>query len=103
MQSYDPFELAKIETHEMSRASVHSLIAALCPLNFEEEEVNNTEVQQNRFRVIIEALLWANKNDLSLSSGNDVSSKVKNLVELLESFKENILCDHTQLLWSFFK
>ena len=37
---------------------------------------------------------------MSLSSGNDVSSKVKNLVELLDSFKENILCDHTQEMWS---
>ena len=37
---------------------------------------------------------------MSLSSGNDVSSKVKNLVELLDSFKENILCDHTKEMWS---
>ena len=48
----------------------------------------------------LKALLWANKNDLSLSSGNDVSSKVNNLVELLDSFKENILCDHTHDMWS---
>ena len=29
-----------------------------------------------------------------------MSSKVKNLVELLDSFKENILCDHTHDMWS---
>jgi hypothetical protein len=46
-------------------------------------------------------LLWANKNDLSLSSGNSVSNKVENLVDLLDSFKENILCDHSEDLWQF--
>ena len=29
-----------------------------------------------------------------------MSSKVNNLVELLDSFKENILCDHTHDMWS---
>ena len=29
-----------------------------------------------------------------------MSSKVKNLVELLDSFKDNILCDHTHDMWS---
>ena len=29
-----------------------------------------------------------------------MSSKVSNLVELLDSFKENILCDHTPLMWT---
>ena len=29
-----------------------------------------------------------------------MSSKVKNLIDLLESFKENIICDHTQQLWN---
>jgi len=29
-----------------------------------------------------------------------VSSKVNNLVDLLDSFKENILCDHTHDMWS---
>jgi hypothetical protein len=46
-------------------------------------------------------LLWANKNDLSLSSGNDCSSKTSNLIELLDSFKENILCDNTEPLWTY--
>lgn len=47
------------------------------------------------------AALWANKNDLSLSSGDDVSSKLHNLVEVLDSFRENILCDNTNDLWRF--
>ncbi len=46
--------------------------------------------------------MWANKNDLSLSSGNNVSFKVKNLIDLLDSFKENILCDHTEKIWAYF-
>ena len=29
-----------------------------------------------------------------------MSSKVNNLVDLLDSFKENILCDHTHDMWS---
>ena len=29
-----------------------------------------------------------------------MSSKINNLVELLDSFKENILCDHTHDMWS---
>ena len=46
-------------------------------------------------------MLWSNKNDLSLSSGNDVSSKCKNLVDLLESMESFILCNHSENLWSF--
>jgi hypothetical protein len=45
--------------------------------------------------------LWANKNDLSLSSGKDVSSKIKNLIDLLDSFKDNIICDESELLWNY--
>ena len=47
------------------------------------------------------ALLWSNKNDLSLTSGEDVSSKVNNLFDLLESFKECILSNHSIELWTF--
>ena len=43
--------------------------------------------------------MWSNKNDLSLSSGHDVSHKVQNLIDLIESFKNKILCDHTNLIW----
>lgn len=49
---------------------------------------------------MFKALLWSNKNDLSLSSGNDVSSKVKNLIDLLESFEDCILSDHSTELWN---
>jgi len=47
------------------------------------------------------ALLWSNKNDLSLSSGEDVSSKVNNLIDLLESFEDYILSDHSVELWNY--
>ena len=36
-----------------------------------------------------------------MSSGEDVSSKVSNLIELLDSFQPNILCDHSEQLWAF--
>ena len=45
--------------------------------------------------------MWSNKNDLSLSSGENVSDKVKNLVELLDSFQENIICDESNLVWRY--
>ena len=54
MRDYDPFEMAKWETNEMSKTSVHSLIKALCPLDFEQDEATNVTVQQERFRVIVE-------------------------------------------------
>jgi hypothetical protein len=54
MRDYDPFEMAKWETNEMSKTSVHSLIKALCPLDFERDEATNVAVQQERFRVIVE-------------------------------------------------
>jgi hypothetical protein len=54
MRDYDPFEMAKWETNEMSKTSVHSLIKALCPLDFEQDEATNVAVQQERFRVIVE-------------------------------------------------
>ena len=40
---------------------------------------------------------------MSLSSGEDVSSKVKNLVDLLESFEDCILSDHSVELWDYLK
>lgn len=43
--------------------------------------------------------MWANKNDLSLSSGQDVSAKVNNLADLLDSLQENILCDQSEQVW----
>ena len=49
---------------------------------------------------IFKALLWSNKNDLSMSSGNDVSDKTDNLVQLLDSFEERILSNHSEQLWS---
>jgi hypothetical protein len=54
MKDYDPFEMAKHETNEMSKTSVHSLIKALCPLDFEQDEIMNVNVQKERFRVIVE-------------------------------------------------
>lgn len=101
VRSYDPFEESKIESHALSNKSTFGLISALCPLNYDDEKTNE-ELAKRRFGIIVEALLWANKNDLSLSSGNDVSAKVSDLIDLLDSFKENILCDHTEQLWSFF-
>lgn len=100
LSQYDPFEKAKLEAHELSLKSVCQLITSLCPLNYSDEK-NKPDLMRHRFNICMEALLWANKNDLSLSSGNDVSSKVKNLVDLLESFKSNILCDHSDELWRF--
>jgi hypothetical protein len=38
---------------------------------------------------------------LSLSSGQDVSAKVDNLIEILDSMKENILCNHIEEMWTF--
>ena len=58
MRDYDPFEMAKHETNEMSKTSVHSLIKSLCPLDFEQDEATNVAVQQERFRVIVEVREW---------------------------------------------
>ncbi|RNA39509.1 hypothetical protein BpHYR1_050362 [Brachionus plicatilis] len=102
LKDYDPYEKSKLESHEQSLKSVFQLITNLCPLNFNEEKQNES-LMRERFREIMEALLWANKNDLSLSSGNDVSSKIHNLIELLDSFRPNVLCDHTEELWQFLK
>lgn len=51
----------------------------------------------------LKALLWSNKNDLSLSSGEDVSSKTTNMIDLLESFEPCILSNHSIELWNFIK
>lgn len=102
LKDYDPYEKSKLESHELSLKSVLQLITNLCPLDLNSEKENES-LMHERFRVIMEALLWANKNDLSLSSGNDVSSKVHNLIELLDSFRPNVLCDHTEELWQFMK
>ncbi len=40
---------------------------------------------------------------MSLSSGEDVSSKVNNLVDLLGSFEDCILSDHSVELWDYLK
>ncbi len=53
MKHYDPFEQAKQETHDLSRNSTHNLISSLCPLNWEEEKTNS-ELQYERFRIIVE-------------------------------------------------
>lgn len=45
-------------------------------------------------------LLWANKNDLSLSSGQDVSSRVHSLTDKLTSLKDNIFCNESDKLWA---
>ncbi|CAF0883846.1 unnamed protein product [Brachionus calyciflorus] len=100
LRDYDPFEKSKKESYELSFNNFCQLITSLCPLNYHEEKTNEN-LSKERFRIILEATLWANKNDLSLSSGNDVSSKIHNLIDLLESFKTNILCDHTENLWNF--
>lgn len=39
---------------------------------------------------------------MSLSSGNDVSNKCQNLIDRLETFEDNILCNHIEDLWKFF-
>ena len=54
MRHYDPFELAKVETHELSRLSISSLIRSLCPLDYVQVESMNLDVQRERFRVIVE-------------------------------------------------
>jgi hypothetical protein len=95
----DPFEEYKLDTYKHNQKSTHDLISSLCPLD--ENEKSDFNLLTNRFRVIMEALLWSNKNDLSLSSGNDVSSKLHNLIELLDSFKDKILCDNTTQVWTF--
>lgn len=38
-----------------------------------------------------------------MSSGQDVSDKVNNLAELLDSFQSNILCDDTEQIWNLLK
>ena len=100
LRGYDPFEQAKIESHELSLANMSGIIKILCPLDYEQEE-KDAQVQMSRFKMIVQAQLWANKNDLSLSSGEDVSSKVKNLVSLIDSLQSNVLCDHLDELWQF--
>ena len=123
LREYDPFEFSKKESHELNLKSVYQLINGLCPYNYAEEQ-NDPDLLQRRFQISVEvresinkkfivlstnfiqvnnkkALLWANKNDLSLSSGSDVSSKTHNLIEILDSFKDKILCDHTESLWDY--
>jgi damage-control phosphatase, subfamily III len=102
LKFYDPFEQAKYDSYKQSLETIFDLIIGVCPLNFESEEnKNENNLISERFRILVESMLWANKNDLSLSSGKDVSEKVKNLIDLIESFKINILCDHTRDLWKF--
>lgn len=50
---------------------------------------------------LFKAVLWANKNDLSLSSGSEVSSKSKDFVEALKKLDDNIICSHIDELWTF--
>jgi damage-control phosphatase, subfamily III len=103
LRFYDPFEQAKCDSYKQSLETIFDLIIGVCPLNFESvEKKNENNLLNERFRILVESMLWANKNDLSLSSGKDVSEKVKNLIDLIESFKANILCDHTRDLWDFF-
>ena len=45
--------------------------------------------------------MWSNKNDLSLSSGKDVSHKIENLISLFESFEANIICDESEFFWNY--
>lgn len=49
-----------------------------------------------------EVSLWSNKNDLSLSSGDDsISSKVHNLLHSLEDHMKNLIKNETNQIWSF--
>ena len=45
--------------------------------------------------------MWSNKNDLSLSSGQAVTDKVSDLINMLESLEVNILCNHIEDLWKY--
>ena len=74
MKDYDPFEMAKWETNEMSKSSVHSLIKSLCPLDMQ-DEASNEDVQKERFRVIIEVNLALNK-----TSGPNNNFYIRNIL-----------------------
>lgn len=96
LKNYDPFTKAKIETCELGSKSVSDLVKNLCPL----EKFTNDELMSENFQKVIKAVLWANKNDLSLSSGSDVSSKSKDFVEVLKKLDDNIICSHIDELWT---
>lgn len=97
LKKYDPFEKSKLESCVAGQQSVSKLIRGLSLL----EEHTDEEQSWKNFHNIIQALLWSNKNDLSLSSGQAVTEKVSDLINMLESFEDNILCNHSEALWEF--
>lgn len=97
MKNYDPFEKSKLESCLAAQQSVSKLIRGLSLL----EEHKDEEQSWKNFHNIVQALLWSNKNDLSLSSGQAVTEKVSDLINMLESFEANILCNHIESLWEF--
>jgi hypothetical protein len=53
MKNYDPYENAKLETHETNVNSVFQLITSLCPLDFENEKTN-ADLLKRRYVTIVE-------------------------------------------------
>jgi damage-control phosphatase, subfamily III len=101
LKNYDPYEEAKIETYKQAETTIINLIKNVCPIDFEDEEKNNLVLREMRLKLLLEVSLWSNKNDLSLSGGNDCTDKVKNLLDLIEGFKKNIIKDETDILANF--
>jgi hypothetical protein len=57
MKHCDPYENSKLETHEKNANTVFQLIAALCPLNLEEEKTN-VEVLKRRYVIAMEVFIF---------------------------------------------
>lgn len=54
LKHYDPFEHSKLETHNHNLNSVFQLICATCPLDFENEKLDQNLLHK-RFSLIMEA------------------------------------------------
>ena len=95
---YDAYIESKKEAYNSTEKTIISLFGGLCSLNVNNDERNFDELKSKHENILLVSL-WSNKNDLSLSSGQDNGHKTNNLLEQLEHLKKYLLVNQTNEIW----
>ncbi|XP_068201245.1 damage-control phosphatase ARMT1-like [Palaemon carinicauda] len=97
LQNHDPFQDLKEKSLTDSQEAVESLAAHIISLLNILPTLTHQLLKQN-FIQLLEASLWGNKCDLSISCGADVA-QTSDLMKCLDTLRENILVNQSDSLW----
>lgn len=100
MKDFDYFTYHKVAELENSLEAISSVVESIN--EFKKSEPSDQQVE-DFFCKLLKVNLWGNKNDLSITLGQEISGGKRDPIAETDKFNEFLLVDNTKEIWNCLK